>query len=109
MRAESRTDPVYRTLDPRGRTPRRRTVPNPRPLATLDGVRIAEFWDYLFKGDLMFPILRERIRDRFTGAEFVEYPIFGNTHGTDEHDVVTEIPQLLRAHRCDAVISGVGC
>jgi hypothetical protein len=100
---------VYETLDPRGRAPKRATIPNPAPLETLDGMRIGELWDYLFKGDIMFPMFREGIRRQYPTATFVEFPVFGNTHGTDEHDVVTKLPELLREHGCDAVISGVGC
>ena len=37
-----------------------------------------------------------------------ETPVFGNIHGADELEVVRRLPELLRQHRVDAVICGVG-
>lgn len=80
----------------------------PERLKSLDGVVVAELWDYLFKGDKAFPILRERLRKEFPNITFVEFPVFGNIHGPDEIEVVARLPETLRAHGVDAVICGVG-
>jgi hypothetical protein len=77
-------------------------------LDTLDGKVIAELWDYLYEGDRAFPILRESLHARFPNAQFVEYPVFGNIHGTDELEVVAKLPETLAEHGVDAVLIGVG-
>jgi hypothetical protein len=76
--------------------------------ATLEGKVVAELWDYLFKGDKAFPILRQQLQQRFPGIEFIEYPFFGSIHGPDELDVVAGLPEMLRATKADAVIAAVG-
>jgi hypothetical protein len=38
----------------------------------------------------------------------VEHPAFGNIHGPDAGRVIGRLPDLLREHRCDAVITAVG-
>ena len=81
----------------------------PPRLNDLNGKVIAELWDYLFKGDVMFPIIRRELLSRFPGVEFRSYQEFGNTHGADEKSVVANLPALLLEQGCDAVISAVGC
>jgi len=82
--------------------------PAPRP-ATLAGKRIAFLWDNVFRGDEMFPVLQQEIAARFEGAEFVGYDAFGSTFGGEEEAVLAALPDRLREHQVDAVISGVGC
>jgi len=97
-----------RVLWPRGR----KTV-DVRPLAkrlgTLDGITIGELWDDLFRGDEIFPLLREELARRFPGLRFVDYRVFGSTHGGEEHRTMAELPDKLREHGVDAVISGMAC
>jgi hypothetical protein len=84
-----------------------------RPLAkrldTLDGITIGELWDDLFRGDEIFPLLREELGRRFPGIRFVDYRVFGSTHGGTEHRTMAELPDKLREHGVDAVISGMAC
>jgi len=93
--------------------PRGRKTVDVRPLAkrldTLDGITIGEHWDDLFRGDEIFPILEEELGRRFPGVRFVRYDTFGSTHGRDEHRVLAELPEKLRRHEVDAVISGMAC
>ncbi len=77
-------------------------------LDTLQGKRIGFLWDYLFRGDELFPVLARELSTRY-GAEVVGYDVFGNTHGPNEAQVVGEIPSLLASRGIDAVVSGVGC
>jgi hypothetical protein len=97
-----------RVLWPRGR----KTV-DVRPLAkrldTLEGRTLGELWDDLFRGDEIFPMLREALARRFPGVRFVDYRVFGSTHGGDEHTTIAELPAKLREHGVDAVISGMAC
>lgn len=80
-----------------------------RRLDTLAGKRVGFLWDYLFRGDELFPAISEELKQRFEGVEFIDFDSFGNTHGGDEADVIAALPARLREHRIDAVISGVGC
>ena len=78
-------------------------------LDTLTGKRIGFLWDYLFRGDELFPILERELAARFEGVEFVGYGTFGNTHGPDEAHVIDRLPDSLRSRAVDAVVSGMGC
>ena len=84
-----------------------------KPLAhrldSLDGKRIAFLWDFMFRGEELFPVIEAELTKTFAGLEVVGYDEFGNTHGPDEHDVVEALPATLQSHHIDAVISGVGC
>ncbi len=78
-------------------------------LDSLEGKRIGFLWDYLFRGDELFPILERELTNRYPGIEIVGYAEFGNTHGGDEAKVMAGLPAALEAHRIDAVVSGMGC
>jgi hypothetical protein len=80
----------------------------PRP-ASLEGKRIAFIWDYLFRGDEIFRLLEEGIRGRYPGARFASWREFGNTHGSEEHAVLSALPGRLEELGVDAAISGMGC
>jgi len=45
---------------------------------------------------------------RYPGIRFVEYERLGSTHGRDEAELARTLPEALRKHGCDAVISAVG-
>ena len=99
---------IERVVWPRGE----RTV-SARPIAkrldTLEGKIIAELWDDLFRGDEIFPTIEDELRKRFPGVRFVHYGVFGSTHGSDEREVLARMPEKLREHEVDAVISGMAC
>jgi len=78
-------------------------------LPTLEGKKIAQLWDYLFRGDEIFPLLEQGLAQRFPGVQFVKYETFGSTHGDREHDVLDRMPETLRRLGVDAVISGMAC
>jgi len=78
-------------------------------LDSLAGKRVAFVWDWLFRGDELFPILERELRSRFPTIEIVGYEEFGNSHGGDEADFIARLPDLLAEHRVDAVVSGMGC
>lgn len=78
-------------------------------LDTLDGKRIAFLWDYLFRGDELFPVLERELRARFEGIEICGYEQFGNLHGADEKERVGRLPDDLRDRGIDGVVSGMGC
>src|SRR3954470_14024182 len=74
----------------------------------LNGKTICELWDVIFRGETIYPLVREHIRERFPDVKFVSYDEFGNFHGAREHEVSASIPDKLRAHKADAVIVGIG-
>lgn len=78
-------------------------------LETLDGARVGLLWDYLFRGDELFPVLANQLTQRFPTIEIVNYDEFGNLHGADEKERVGRLPDDLRSRGVDAVVSGMGC
>ncbi|PYN07260.1 MAG: hypothetical protein DME02_12585 [Candidatus Rokuibacteriota bacterium] len=74
----------------------------------LDGKTVGELWDYLFKGEEIFPLIRRALAARYPSIRFVEYERLGSTHGRDEAELARTLPEALRKHGCDAVISAVG-
>lgn len=102
------TESQYEVVWPLGRLRVEGGAEFPPALPDLDGITIGEMWDWLYKGDRLFPIVREELRKRFPNIKFVEYPVIGNIHGPDENEIVQGLPQLLQALGCDAVVVGVG-
>ena len=90
---------------PRGIQRRRRAD----RLDSLDGKRVGFLWDYVFRGDELFPILERELTERFADIEIVGYEAFGNLHGADEQKRVGRLPDDLRTRGVDAVVSGMGC
>jgi hypothetical protein len=78
-------------------------------LDSLDGKRIGFVWDYMFRGDEIFPALADALMHTFDGLEVVGYDVFGNIHGPDEHALVEALAGTLAEHRIDAVLVGNGC
>ena len=101
-------DGYYEALWPR--SPRQTKL---KPLAprldTLAGKTIAQTWDQVFRGDEVFAFLEEGLKASFPGVRFVSWRDFGNTHGSDEREVVAALPKRLKELGADAVISGMGC
>ena len=75
----------------------------------LAGKRVAFLWDYVFRGDELFPVLARELTSRFEDIEIIGYETFGNLHGADEKERVGRLPDDLRSRGVDAVVSGMGC
>ncbi len=106
--AEPAVEPTYSVVWPSSPLGVQQHRLAPR-LATLDGKRVAFLWDYLFRGDELFPVLADELRRRFDGVDIVGYQTFGNLHGADEKEKVAALPEELKARHVDAVVSGMGC
>ena len=93
--------------------PRSRRTVGVRPLAprleTLEGKKVAQLWDFLFRGDEVFSVLEDGLAERCPGIRFVSWREFGNTHGEDEAKIMAGLPARLKQMGIDAVISGMGC
>jgi len=103
----STNEPHYDVLSPLSRKAVKTSAAAPR-VPDLNGKTVCELWDVIFRGETIYPIVREYIRNRFPGVRFVGYEEFGNFHGAREAQVSAEIPAKLRAHHADAVIVGIG-
>lgn len=104
----STNDGFYSVVWPRSERTVALTELAPR-LDTLAGKTVCELWDYLFRGDEIFPWIEQELEQRFPGIKFVRYSEFGSTHGEDEHEILENLPTRLKELGADAVISGMGC
>ena len=100
-------DPAYDVVWPLGKPAYATRAPVAR-VADLNNKVIGETWDYLFRGEEWFPILREELTKRYPGITFVTYDTFGNLHGPNQRELVAKVPELLKKHKVDAVISAIG-
>lgn len=107
MTASKSSEPQYEVLWPSSPKAVKKSSAAPRT-ADLNGKTICELWDVLFRGETIYPLVREYIKKRFPGVKFVPYTEFGNFHGAREHQVTADLPARLRAHGADAVIVGIG-
>lgn len=101
------SEALYDVVWPLGRPAYETRSPNAR-ITDLSNKVVGELWDYLFRGEEIFPILREGLTARFPGIRFVTYDVFGNVHGPQQRELVARVPALLREHEVDAVISAIG-
>jgi hypothetical protein len=99
---------TYNVVWPRSEQRQRREPLAPR-LDTLNGKTVAQLWDYLFFGDKVFSALEEGLRKRYPEVRFVNWSEFGNTHSTNEHELLASLPRRFKELGVDAAISGMGC
>lgn len=101
-------EPEYQVVWPQSALGVRRRRAAAR-LDSLAGKRIGFVWDFMFRGDELFPVLEAELRRRHDGVEIVGYDAFGNVHGPNEHALVAAMPSTLDEHSIDAVVVGNGC
>jgi hypothetical protein len=101
-------DGHYEVLWPR--SPRQvQLQPLAKRLDTLEGKTIAQLWDYVFRGDEVYALLEEGLKERFPNIRWVSYKEFGSTHGGEEREIVAALPRRFKELKVDAAISGMGC
>jgi len=100
-------EPVFEVIAPVGEQ-RQSRAPIAPGLGDLSDKRIGFVWDSLFKGDLLFGVIAEELSQQFAGLQTVGYETFGDIHGPDEKQVLAGLPMLLRKHRIDGVVAGIG-
>ncbi len=106
--AEAMSDgPVFECVWPLG-VPALKTATLAPRVTDLTGKTIAELWDSLFHGEIIFARIREELSKRFPGIRFVGFDTFGDIHGPNRNQILARLPDLLREWRVDAVISAVG-
>lgn len=106
--ARETNDGYYEVVWPRAARSMKRKQLAPR-LPSLEGRKIAQLWDFLFRGDEVFALLEEGLKARHPDIDFVSWRDIGNTHASDERALLAALPDRLRAMGVDAVISGMGC
>lgn len=74
----------------------------------LNSAKVAFVWNYTRKGDQMFQIMQRMLRGEYPDISFVDYDTFGNIHGASEGEVVAALPHLLKTHKADVVVVGIG-
>ena len=99
---------VYEVLWPRGKKTVAETACAPR-LKSLEGKTVAELWNWAFRGDEIFPIVEQALVNRYPGIKFVNYKVFGSIHNSRGTEGIAALPELLKKHQCDAVITTSGC
>ncbi|MFK7895361.1 MAG: hypothetical protein AB8G23_05975 [Myxococcota bacterium] len=98
----------YDVVWPRGKQRQKLQDPAPR-LPDLNGKTVAFLWNYVFRGEEIFPLLEQELRRRYPDVKFLGADHFGNTHGSEEREVLADLPARLKEFGVDAVISGNGC
>ena len=78
-------------------------------LDSLRGKTVAQLWGFNFRGDEVFKLLEEGLAQRYPEVRFVGWNEFGNTHGSEEREVLAALPKRLKQLGVDAAISGMGC
>lgn len=101
------TAPTYEVLWPLARKAKG-AESTARGLGDLSGKTIAELWDYIFRGEVIYPMVRELLQARYPGIKFIPWSEFGNTHGPKQREIVAGLPDKLKTLKVDGVISGIG-
>ena len=99
---------MYEVVWPRGQQVVKITSLGKR-LDTLKGKTLCEMWDWIFRGDEIFPEIEKELSKRYPGIKFISYEEMGNIHGGGEAKVLAALPDKLKQYKCDAAISGMGC
>ena len=92
------------------RSPRQQLARELAPrLESLEGKTVAQLWDELFKGDIVFELLEEGLKRRYPTIRFVSWREFGSTHGANEREVLASLPARFKEMGVDAAISSMAC
>lgn len=96
----------YEVVFPLGRRARQTRERTARP-RTLDGVTIGELSNDKFDSEFVFEAVEKAILKRIPTAKFVSSVKFGNVYGSNESEVIRNLPGNLKRHGVDVVISGM--
>jgi hypothetical protein len=81
-------------------------------LADLNGKRVCELWNGVFKGDVTFPVIRRLLKERYPGIHVIPYTEFPHAHGADhpsqQREHARRVAGLVKEKGGDALISGNG-
>ena len=100
-------EPLYRVVWPLGKSTYEMVSMKPR-IGDLRGKTIGELSHGGFRDPEIRPIVEEVLSREFPGIKFVDHTAFGYIHGRDPAAALAALPENLRKHGCDAVITGIG-
>jgi hypothetical protein len=106
--SESQSSGFYEVLSPSGPMGVPQVATAPRP-SSITGKKIALVWNYVFRGNEIFPVIESALKEKFGEVEFVSYDNFGSVMGGDEEAVLDDLPGKLADLGVTGVITGVGC
>lgn len=98
-------EPSFEVVHPVSRRPVMARTSN-ADLPGLSGKKIALVWDYVFRGDHVFRLVKERFQAERLGVQFVDHEVFGDIHGHDE--LLDRLPGRLEEMGVDAAIVATG-
>ncbi len=98
-------EPSFSVVHPVSRRPVVARTSN-ADLSGLSGKKIALVWDYLFRGDDVFRLVRERFESERPGVEFVDHEVFGDIHSHEE--LLDQLPSRLEEMGVDGTIVATG-
>lgn len=104
--SESADRHEFAVMWPSGPVARDTFQPVERP-QQLDGETVAFVWDYIFRGDEMWDVVKEELRRRYPGIHLVDHDEFGNIHSDGERGVLAALPDRLRRRGVSTVLVGV--
>jgi len=108
MAKASKGEAQYEVVWPSGER-KQAMQPLAKRLDTLNGKTIAQLWDYLFMGDEVYSTLEEKIREQYPDVKWVSWREFGNTHTTNEKELLASLPARFKELGVDAAISCMAC
>ena len=100
-------EPLYEVLWPLSRKAVSSANLAPREKDLNDKV-VCEIWDGIFRGEHIFPLVREHIKKKYPRVKFIDSSVFGNFYGARDRAVIEELPKKLREYGVDAAIVGIG-
>lgn len=98
-------EPFYEVVWPLAKSAHELIRPAHR-VQDLSGKTVCQLWNWCFKGDQIFGVLRDLLAERFPGVKFVDYGVFGKIDGVKEAEALAGTH--LREQGCDLVLAGVG-
>lgn len=78
-------------------------------LDTLEGKTICGLFNGRYHFEDTWPLTKELLAKRYPGIKFVGWEEFGIFNNEAEPDRLKGLPEKLKQHGCDAVITGRGC
>ncbi|MES3022824.1 MAG: hypothetical protein V4857_14705 [Pseudomonadota bacterium] len=102
------SEPLYNVVWPLGKSTSQVADLKPR-IADLAGKTICHLSHEGFRDQEIRPIVEETLSKMYPGIKFVSHKEFGNFHGPQHSaEVLAALPEKLRQHGCDAVLTGIG-
>jgi hypothetical protein len=108
MTKQSGGDATYDVVWPSGDR-RQKMRPLAKRLDTLRGKTVAQLWDFLFAGDVVFTALEDKLREQYPDTKWISWREFGSTHAVNEKELLASLPQRFKELGVDAAISCMAC